>query len=810
MSAISGGRARLLTHTSCVALAILTIAIPAQAEAKSSHRSTQPVPAGTATQNEPPAQSAAGPNAPQATPQAASTGAPAKQAEQIVVTGFVNSSATSATKLPLSVMDTPFSVDAYNQKFLKAIDVEQVSDLYRYMTGIQRAGNTGYDISFRGFKTSGNDRNAILVDGLPGLTVRFGSPPTAGTDHVELVKGATSVLYGKAQPGGFINIITKKPLFTPFYEMEVRGTSGLGSFHRRLGATIDADATGPIDSAGRLAFRIIGETGYTRDFRRYSYDYPIFLAPSLRWKIDDRTMLTLMAEYRRDKSHEDTYLVAPNRDASLIAKIDTTYQEPNDYLLEKGLTESAFLEHEFSPDVKLNVSYRHVWHYDTQKNYDVVGFDAKNPLTTIDRRARGQINKRTYSFGDANISAKFNTFGIHHTLLAGVGGGEETASLDRTQFYNCTGKCTSLNLNIYDPILGIAPPLSSFPLYNKPTDLTWRYTTDSSFAPYASDLLDFGGIFKIMAGGRYTVDRQTIQDLRMPAGITRKRDSKFLPLAGVIIRPVKEISLYASYSTSYVPQTPSVQDVFGLNPFVPTLAKSYEGGVKAELFGHHLMLTGAVFDIEKEDVLDTFNCPTLAQLNAGIANGTYTLPANAPRDSKGNLIPATGTCSAQIGAERSHGLELEANATPLPGWTITGGYAHTIARITKSNLAYQVGAREQDSPDDTASLWSRYDFLSGPLTNLGFGVGVSYVSKRAGLLPTQFNDPRPENGTLPLHAYTTVDAGIYYKANKNLDVNFKVTNLFDERYIESGGFTGDIQLYPGEPRYVTLTANLHF
>ena len=796
MSNKSRGRAALLVRTASIAFGIAAIAVATQAGAKS-HRSTQPAPA--PTNSGPSAQSAAGPSAPQATPQEASTGVPAKQAEQIVVTGFVNSGATSATKLPVSVMDTPFSVDAYNQKFLKAIDVEQVADLYRYMTGIQRAGNTGYDINFRGFKTSGNDRNAILVDGLPGLTVRFGSPPTAGTDHVELVKGATSVLYGKAQPGGFINIITKKPLFSPSYAFEFRGSSGLGPFHRRLGATIDFDATGPVDSAGKLAFRVIGETGYTRGFRRYSYEYPVFLAPSIRWKIDERTQLTLEAEYRRDKSHEDTYLVAPNRDARLIAKIDTTYQEPNDYLLEKGLTESAFLEHEFSRNVKLNVSYRHVYHYDTQKNFDVVGFDPKNPLTTITRRARGQINKRTYNFGDANISAKFNTFGIHHTLLVGVGGGEETAGLDRTQFYNCTGKCTVLNLNIYNPVLGVVPPLTSFPLFNKPSDLTWRYTTDSSFAPYASDLLDLG-VVKFMAGGRYTVDRQSIQDLRTPMGITHKRDSKFLPLAGVIVRPVKELSLYASYSTSYVPQTPSVQDVFGLNPFVPTFAKSYEGGFKAELYRHHLMLTGAVFDIEKEGVLDTFNCPTLAQLNAGIANGTYKLPANAPRDASGNLIPATGTCSEQIGAERSRGFELEVNATPLPGWTITGGYAHTIARITKSNLAYQIGAREQDSPDDAVNLWSRYDFLEGPLTNLGFGVGISYVGKRAGLLPTQFNDPRPENGTLPLHAYTTVDAGIYYKASRNLDMNFKVTNLFDKRYIESAGFSGDIQLFPGEPR----------
>ena len=117
--------------------------------------------------------------------------------KDIVVTGqFLDSGASSATKLDIAVLDTPFSVASYNNNFLKAIETTNVSDLYRYMTGIQRAGNTGYDITFRGFKTSGNDRNAILTDGLPGLSVRFGSPPTVGVDHIELVKGPTSVLYG--------------------------------------------------------------------------------------------------------------------------------------------------------------------------------------------------------------------------------------------------------------------------------------------------------------------------------------------------------------------------------------------------------------------------------------------------------------------------------------------------------------------------------------------------------------------------------------------------------------------------------------
>ncbi len=712
----------------------------------------------------------------------------------IVVKGrFVDTGATSATKLDIRVLDTPFSVDSYNGNFLKAIETTNVSDLYKYMTGIQRAGNTGYDITFRGFKTSGNDRNAILTDGLPGLSVRFGSPPTIGTDHIELVKGATSVLYGQGQPGGFINIITKKPLSHSEYQVELKGFTGIGTYGRELGYLPSIDFTGPITSSGSLLYRVVAEAGYNKGFRDNSYEKPIYLAPSLTWNLGSRTHITVEGEYRRDKSHYDTYLVAPGDDVSKIATINTTYQEPNDYLLERGYIGSVFLRHEFSSALTFNVGYRYVDHKDTQENFDVVGFDKTNPLTTLNRRARGQINLRTYSFVDANLTWKPVTFGIQHTILLGFSGGQETASLRRTQFYNCTGACTVLNVNIYHPVLGVAPALNTFPI----GPLTWRFTSQNSLGFYGSDLIELSSMFKVMVGLRYADERQSIQDLIVPAGITYKKDHKTLPLAGLIFEPTKTISLYASYSTSFVPQAASVQDNFGNNPFLPTFAKSYEGGIKTDLFQHRLSLTAAYFDIQKNNTLNTFTCLTAAQLMAA----GITIPPGA--------TIATGTCSTQIGAERSRGAELEVNATPLPGWTVTGGYSLTHARITKSNIAGQTGAFETNSPVHAFSFWSRYDIRDGALANLGFGLGVSYVGKRAGQLPTKLSAPQPENDTLPLPAYTTVDAGIYYKL-RNIDLTLKVNNLFDKRYIESAGFTGDINLVPGTPRLLTATARFHF
>lgn len=736
----------------------------------------------------------------------------------IVVTGkFTDQGASSATKLDLRVLDTPFSVSSYNENFLKAIETSNVSDLYRYMTGIQRSGNTGYDISFRGFKTSGNDRNAILTDGLPGLSVRFGSPPTIGLDHIELVKGATSVLYGQAQPGGFINIITKKPRFTPAYEVTLKGNAGVGNFDRASGGLIQLDLTGPVQGSDAVAVRFVGEGGYNRGFRDFSYEKPIFVAPGLTWRLGDSTTITAQGEYRWVKTHVDTFLVAPGRDISRIATIATTYQEPDDYLIERGTTGNIYASHQFSSDVKLNFGYRYVDHLDTQRNYDVVGFrDTANTILT--RRARGQENKRTYSFGDVNLTAKVDTFGVRHTFLLGASGGKETASLNRLQFFNCTGTgasgCNSLDIAVNNPVHGRAPALGSFPLFNtgQPNNLNWRYTTQKSLGLYASDFIEFSEMFKAMVGVRYADERQTLEDRRITTFVpSKKKDTKVLPLAGLLFQPIKQVSFYTSYSTGYVPVPAAQQDIFGLNPFTPTSAKSIEGGVKTELFDRRLNINAAYFDIKKKDAINTFSCPTnLAALNAFIAANGITVPANAPRDAAGNLIPGSGTCSNQLGGERSKGFEVEVNATPLDNWQITAGFSHLNARVTSSNRPGQTGARLTNAPNNAFNMWTRYDFVQGALANTGIGVGVSYIGKRAGLLPTQLVDVRPAGGTLPLGSYTTVDLGLYYKAGDNLDLTLKATNLLDQRFIESAGFTGDLQLVPGTPRTLTLTIRNRF
>ncbi|HLG86749.1 MAG TPA: TonB-dependent receptor [Alphaproteobacteria bacterium] len=719
----------------------------------------------------------------QATEQTASSSQPSAEAEpeEIVVKGrFISKGSASAEKLDVPVRDIPFSVSNYTNDFLKSIETVEVADLYRYMDGVQRAGNTAYDLTLRGFKTSANDRNAIMVDGLPGLAVRFGSPPTIGTDHVEVVKGPASLLYGQAQPGGFVNIITKKPSEEQTATIMLRGIDS-ASIGDELGGYIDADVTGPIDDAHTLLYRLVGEWGYNNTFRTRAYERPLYFMPSLTWRVDDDTSVTGQIEYRSTRTGYDTYLVAPQNSIALLPAITTRYQTPNDYLKEVGVTGTLAVKHSFSDDLTWNTSIRGVDHRDQARGFDVNAILPNN--LQVSMRARGQLNIRTYLFGDSNLVGDFDTGPVHNKMIFGFELGRETLNADREQFYNIPNvlnKKTGLfsnALSIYNPDPSTLQSLSAYPLVlpSQPTALNDRYSVGLSKGIYTSDLISLTDEWKVQLGLRFSMENYSQKELRLPGvPTTGGASNALLPLAGVMYQPDKDWTFYTSFSTSFVPPPATAQDIHGLNSFSPMNAQSIEIGAKADLLDGRVHATAAAFKIDEYNVIETFS---------------------------GGICPSSiGTCSQQTGHERSSGFEFEVNATLVDNWQIIFGYTYTWARVVESNIVQENGALLQNDPVHALHLWTRYDFDEGPLAGFGAGFGATYVGKRVGLLPTA-----TVSQVMPLPTYAIADLALYYKFLDHYDLTFKVNNLFDERYVQSSGFTGNTQILPGDPRSVELT-----
>ncbi len=734
----------------------------------------------------------------QPAPQAADAGT---DAEDIVVTGrFIDTGAKSAMKMDVPVLDTPFSVSSYSGAFVKSLETQSLADLYNYMTGLKKSGVTAYDITLRGFKSSGDDRNAIMVDGLPGLAGRYGSPPTIGIDHIELVKGPMSVLYGQIQPGGFVNMITKKPQAKAVTTIEARYNTYLSSISQPFDSNSFSgaiDSTGAITEDGDLMYRLVAQQTANKNYRIDDYTDQTFVSPSLTWNIDPETTLTAQLEYRKTRQHFDIGIAAPFDgltsatstiyDINAVAAINTSYTQPDNYREEEGQVGSFYIQRRFG-DWKLNVGFRHVRYQSDQQDISSSGVNRYNGELRVTRRARQLQTTRKYDYGDVNLTGTFDTGPIQHKLLIGINGGIDSVRENRTKFFDgaarntTTGVCPAggicLDVALYNPNLSTIPAFNTLPS-GPDSGLTDRNILSKNYGIYFSDLITLTDWLKVSGSARkfsefsrvYTNTPLTVGDVKYK---TTSKD--FLPSVGILLQPTKNITIYGSYAESFVPPDPGLIDLTGaVGNFNPITGEQYEVGIKTEkLLDGKLGFTAALYQIDQVGQITQTICPA-------------------------------GSCSVQLGSARSRGFELEGTATPMPNWQVIFGYSRIDAKVTATGtgFGFQQGLRLPNVAENAANIWTRYDFDNG----LGFGLGVTYTGQREGVLPTQSTDLK----RLDLPAYTVVDFGVYY-TKEHYSINLKVGNLLNERYFENSGAgsQGRVQIVPGSPRYATLTARYNF
>ena len=685
------------------------------------------------------------------------------QLEEVTVTAnFIRPGGQSALKMNVPVQDVPYSLEDYSQSFMQAVDTTKLTDLYGYMSGVQQAGPSAYDISIRGFTSSVTDPNSVLTDGLPGLAARTASPETADLARVEVVKGPASVLYGEDQPGGFINLITKKPQEQYATNVEMRANTYDGDgipFGHDNGYTGIVDTTGPIDSSGNLLGRVIAQYTNQQSFREFVLDKDTMVAPSLTWKIDDRTRATLLLEFRHGNDSWDEGLVAPKFDRFLIAPITTRYQNPEDKVMEKGETATLLLSHEFSHALTWNFNFRSAYTEDYEIGFDSDAILSNN--TQLSRYDRDQDNHYHNNFLDTSLTYVFDTGPIGHRLLAGVTYGETIEDYNRIRF----DKLTALNIDIYDPLIGYND-VQPNPATEPPQSHEWA--SNKAAGAYATDLLTFSEHWKGVVGARYQDIKQTQEELRLSTPTAYKSFTSAFPMGGLIYQPTKEWSLYASYSSSFVPPPPT--------------AKPYVTGQTLQAQTAHQEEVGTKFASRDSRVTATLSLFNIKETN---------------------LIQEVGTTGLyeQIGAVRSRGAELEVDVRPTNWWQLSGNYALIDAHIIADVVPEEIGSMPLNSPRNSASILSRMQ-LPGRFANIGWMVGSIYRSERVGNLPTSAT-----SGEFIMAGYTTIDTGLYY-TGETYSVSLKVSNLLDKQYYASA-FSA-VRITPGDPRNISLTLDKTF
>ncbi|MDF5719283.1 MAG: TonB-dependent receptor [Rhizonema sp. PD37] len=659
---------------------------------------------------------------------------PGDEPIELVVTGEQDGynvpNASTATRTDTPLRDIPQSIQVVPQQVLKDQQVIQASEALRNVSGVQQAipsGGSAEDIYFiRGFQ-----QNINLRDGFRDSNQRL--VETANLERIEVLKGPASVLYGNVDPGGVINFVTKQPLRDPFYSLGVQaGSFGL------VRPTLDI--SGPLNPELTLLYRLnalFQHGGYFRNFDQEIEHY--FVSPVLSWKINDRTNLILEFEHLDEKRPLDDGLVAFGRGVANIP-FDRVLSEKDDNFSRTEDTVGYRLEHDLSEDLKLRSRFR---------------------FTVSDSRYRntsaGSLNEQTgeLSRNWADIPVNFNNYLLENDLV----GKFSTGSVKHTLLFGVDLERTTNNINYH---VDAAPSINIFnPVYGN----VRRPNQDQLPVVYAiNNQTNFLGIFlqdqitvtdnlKLLLGGRFDlVDQKSTSD---------QQDDAFTPRVGIVYQPIQPISLYASFSKSFQPNSGTRVDGSLLPPERGT---QYEVGVKGEFLDNKLTATLAAYEITKSNVATTDPNNTIF------------------------VIP--------VGEQRSRGVELDVAGEILTGWNIIASYAYTDAKVTKSNDGQQ-GNQFYNVPYNAASLWTTYKIQTGNLQGLGFGLGLFYVGDRQGDLANDFK----------VDSYLRTDASIFYRRNNlRLGLNFK--NLFNVDYIEASRTRTTVN--PGAPFTVQGTISWEF
>ncbi len=587
-------------------------------------------------------------------------------------------------------------------------------------------------------------------------------------ESVEVVKGPPSYLYGRSDPGGVINQVTKAPLKNRYYSAEmIVGSYGL--YRPQI------DIGGPLNESKTLTYRFNGMYESAESYRDGVKSQRIFLAPTFGWEMSSRTTLRFEGEYLFDRSPIDRGLIAFGNGVAPIP-ISRFLGDPNRKMEVQQGKATITLWHEINDMFRWRTAFRAAAarsRYSSLESNFLVGAESDGILNL----ARYEIPTTVQSHYLQNeLHGNFFTGSIKHKTIIGIELGRENSSATASGDFggDTTTPGAFSYINIFNPNdrLFLNPTLTKFSDASQQNNILGAYVGDQV------DLLDN---LHMHFGGRFDLFDQTITN--RPDGLTptgsenTKTDTAFSPSVGIAYQPWKPITLYANYTESFAPQSAGSRSISG-NLFDPERGKSYEGGVKYEAFGGKLRSTVAVFDIKKKNVL-----------TADPLNGFF--------------------FSVATGEQRSKGVEFDISGQILPGWDIIANYAYIDTRVTK-DLLFAEGSRAPNSALHQGSLWTTYFFQEGVVKGFGAGIGMYAQGKRNGIFQCQ--DPANCQAPFELAGYVRMDAALYYRKQEvfnktNLLAAINFTNLLDHRYFSGAQNFREI-VYTGAP--FTAVGSLRF
>ncbi|MDZ7783760.1 MAG: TonB-dependent siderophore receptor [Halioglobus sp.] len=700
--------------------------------------------------------------------------------EEILVLGTAaeryRAGATSAlTGLDLDFLELPRVVDVIPEQLLLDQKITELDEALRNVPGVSFSdgfGGSNNDFLIRGFR-----RNTIYRN---GLRVRSNfRVNTNNLEQVQVVKGPAAITYGQVEPGGLVDIVTKKPLEEQRVYLEGRAGTFNSSFFL-------ADWSQPLGE--RAAIRINASTEQSDTFRDFFDVDRDAIAITGRFELADRTTLTADYEYRDEFRSFDrgsaTIPVPGGREIAhrlLDIDISTRFGEPFEEIDTEFEFGSLALEHAFSDNWRVTL----IGALESSKSDDfqarplaIQVYDAGAPITddgfftgdavpqTVydESSDRVFLVRRSDGSRDRDIEADYlrgivngewRWGGMRHRLALGV----DYRDTSESRFFVASAPTDGIPVaeggngplfNLEQPIFGRlerdVSTAGSSPIESEAEDA----------ALFVNDYVEFDDRFAMLLGARI--------DSSDPDGSGPAESvEEVSPQVALNYRLRDNMIVFASFAEAFVPNTaftvndqgiPSTSEVFD-----PEDSRQFELGSKAELFDRSLQLSLSVYDIEKTNVLTVID--DVPQL---------------------------------VDGQDARGLEVSATGQPAEGFTLFAGYAFTDAEILTGGNS---GNRPRNVAEHTANAWLSYEVREGWLSGLGGGVGAFYMGDRYG----------DDANTWKLGDYTLVDASLWYhlrtdlfRRETQLRFQLAVKNLTDKEYFPASG--GDLRIGIGAPRAV--------
>ena len=640
-----------------------------------------------------------------------------------------------------------------------------------------------------------------IINGMRTRQYYFLQPLTANIERVEVIKGPASATFSSVDPGGSINLVTKKPLAVERKEI----TMSVGSFST-LRSTLDF--TGSLNEDKTLLYRVNAAYQEARSFRDFIGQKSLLLSPSFSYVPNNKTSINAEFVFSNmngnlDRGQPIFGAVAGINNLNSTPK-SLNLGAPNDFFKSKDVLLMGSLSHKFTSNISFITAYmKQTWTEDLQEHRTTNAFavDINNqPVTSL---AAMQFVQRKQFWNIDNVNSYFNfdftTGRAAHKFLTGYdlnswektkGGGQNAARGFLLTNGTVAGSFVPANAANYQTVVigGVTlpkPNVSHFDLNNPSYNI--RNINDyilnvRTALPAALTTTNAIYIQEQMQWGKLTV----LLSLRNEwfKDITNHKSNneivvektKLIPRLGITFALTKHVNVYGAYTEGFQPQSntvtlmPNTGSLKVGAQFEPLTSDLKELGMKADLLRGKLRVNAAVYQINQKNIL----------INAN--------------------IPAFPDSLATRGGERSRGFEMDAAGFLLPHWQINVSYSYIDARITNEKDPALIGARKQNTPYSSGNFWTRYNFAgSSALKDIGIGFGVQYNGDMVPWFTRTFKTP----------AYTLLDAALYYRPGKTaVQLALNINNIANKDYWM--GAQNYLRLFPGAPRNAMLTATYRF